>query len=118
MLQVWHEFSQPHLLEVEPFSPNSQAAAARSATVHDPVHLNIAAQELKAVVMCLKEIRGGVYQGINDFLKAALDRDKPLLVADLEEGRNLPETKTPCVRNHMVTCRSPSPVLLHCLQWV
>lgn len=102
-LQVWGDHSQPQIVQVEAFSPNSQAAAAKSATVHDPVRYNKAAEELQAVADCLKSVHRGVYYEINVKLKAELAAATPSFLADCEQGR-LPETRTcPCVRNHYVS---------------
>ncbi len=102
-MQVWGDHSQPQILQVEAFSPNAQAAAAKSATVHDPSHYNKAAEELKAVADCLKGIHRGLYYEINVKLKAELAAARPSSLADFEQGR-LPETRTcPCVRNHYVS---------------
>ena len=116
VLQVWGDHSQPQILQVEAFSPNAQAAAAKSATVHDPSHYNKAAEELKAVADCLKGIHRGLYYEINVKLKAELAAARPSSLADFEQGR-LPETRTcPCVRNHYVrpSTHQPRPAGKRC----
>lgn len=106
-VQVWGEHSQPHILQVRPFSPNNQAAAARSASVHNPEHYNRMAEDLKTVVECLRDIRSQLYQQINYGLKDALDGATPSLLADIERGAAPKSLVRPCVRAYYVSPQRP-----------